>query len=106
MPGTSVNECFPREYSRLMESAMPPFLDAPPISQTLTAYDREHMVLYLRLLDSSRDGADWREAVQILFGLDTAREPQRCRQVHDTHLARAQWMTEHGYRQLVREGHH
>ena len=93
MPGTSVNECFPREYSRLMESAMPPFLDAPPISQTLTAYDREHMVLYLRLLDSSRDGADWREAVQILFGLDTAREPQRCRQVHDTHLARAQWMT-------------
>ena len=102
MPGTSVNECFPREYSRLMESAMPPFLDAPPISQTLTAYDREHMVLYLRLLDSSRDGADWREAVQILFGLDTAREPQRCRQVHDTHLARAQWMTEHGYRDLVR----
>ena len=102
MPGTSVNECFPREYSRLMESAMPPFLDAPPISQTLTAYDREHMVLYLRLLDSSRDGADWREAVQILFGLDTAREPQRCRQVHDTHLARAQWMTEHGYRHLLR----
>ena len=102
MPGTSVNECFPREYSRLMESAMPPFLDAPPISQTLTAYDREHMVLYLRLLDSSRDGADWREAVQILFGLDTAREPQRCRQVHATHLARAQWMTEHGYRDLVR----
>ncbi len=102
MPGTSVNECFPREYSRLMESAMPPFLDAPPISQTLTAYAREHLVLYLRLLDSSRDGADWREAVQILFGLDTAREPQRCRQVHDTHLARAQWMTEHGYRDLVR----
>jgi hypothetical protein len=102
MPGTSVNECFPREYSRLMESAMPPFLDAPPISQTLTAYDREHMVLYLRLLDSSRDGADWREAVQILFGLDPAREPHRCRQIHDTHLARAQWMTEHGYRDLAR----
>jgi len=102
MPGTSVNECFPREYSRLMESAMPPFLDAPPISQTLTAYDREHMVLYLRLLDSSRDGADWREAVQILFGLDPAREPRRCRQIHDTHLARAQWMTEHGYRDLAR----
>jgi hypothetical protein len=26
---------------------MQPFLDEPPISQTLTAYDREHMVLYL-----------------------------------------------------------
>ena len=102
MPGTSVNECFPREYSRLMESAMPPFLDAPPISQTLTAYDREHMVLYLRLLDSSRDGADWREAVQILFGLDPKREPERCRQIHDAHLARALWMNEHGYRELIR----
>jgi hypothetical protein len=30
----------------------------------------EHMALYLRLLDAARDGADWREAVQILFGLD------------------------------------
>ncbi len=85
-----------------MGQVTPQFLDEPPSSHALTPYDREHMVLYLRLLDSSRDGADWREAVQILFGLDTAREPQRCRQVHDTHLARAQWMTEHGYRDLVR----
>ncbi|MFG1247842.1 DNA -binding domain-containing protein [Xanthobacter flavus] len=81
---------------------MTAYLDEPPNSQTLTTYDREHMVLYLRLLDSSRDGADWREAVQILFGLDPAIEPERCRQVHDSHLARARWMTEHGYRELVR----
>lgn len=84
-----------------MEPTAPQFLNEPPVSQTLTAYDREHMVLYLRLLDSARDGADWREAVQILFGLDPMREPVRCRQVHDTHLARARWMTEHGYRELV-----
>ncbi|MDU7524435.1 MAG: DUF2285 domain-containing protein, partial [Roseomonas mucosa] len=57
---------------------------------------------YLRLLDSARDGADWREAVEILFGLDPAREPQRCRQIHDSHLERARWMTERGYRELVR----
>ncbi len=81
---------------------MPTFLDEPPISQTLTTYDREHMALYLRLLDSARDGACWKEAVQLLFGLDPAREPERSRQVHDAHLARARWMTEHGYRQLVR----
>ncbi|HGL5074804.1 TPA: DUF2285 domain-containing protein [Burkholderia multivorans] len=85
-----------------MGQTMPPFLDAPPISQTLTTYDREHMALYLRLLDSARDGADWREAVEILFGLDPAREPQRCRQIHDSHLERARWMTERGYRELVR----
>ncbi|CEJ83499.1 conserved hypothetical protein [Hyphomicrobium sp. GJ21] len=83
--------------------SIPAFLDEPPLSQRLTPYDREHMVLYLRLLDAARDGADWQEAVQILFGLDPQNNPQRCRRIHDTHLARARWMTEHGYRELVRE---
>lgn len=87
-----------------MGSSIPSqFLDEPPSGQVLTSYDREHMVLYLRLLDSARDGADWREAVQILFGLDPESDPQRCRLVHDSHLARAQWMSESGYRELVRE---
>jgi hypothetical protein len=62
------------------------------------------MTLYLRLLDADRDGADWREAVQILFGLDPEREPQRCRHMHETHLARAKWMSHTGYRQLLNAG--
>jgi len=41
-----------------MDQPTPPFLDEPPVSQTLTTYDLEHMALYLRLLDSARDGAD------------------------------------------------
>lgn len=102
MPGGHVNEYAASEYSRPMAATTPAFLDQPPTSQTLTTYDREHMVLYLRLLDSARDGADWREAVQVLFGLDPAQEPGRCRHVHDTHLARARWMTEQGYRELLR----
>lgn len=81
------------------------FLDEPPESEVLTAYDREHMKLYLRLLDAATDGADWREAVHILFGLDPECDPDRARRIHDTHLARARWMTTHGYRELVREGH-
>jgi hypothetical protein len=81
------------------------FLDEPPESAVLTTYDREHMKLYLRLLDAATDGADWREAVHILFGLDPECDPDRARRVHDTHLARARWMTTHGYRELVREGH-
>lgn len=79
------------------------FLDEPPPSEALTSYDREHMKLYMRLLDAERDGACWREAVQVLFGLDPAQEPRRCRNIHDTHLARAHWMTERGYRELVKE---
>lgn len=80
-------------------------MDEPPKSAALTTYDREHMKLYLRLLDAATEGADWREAVQILFGLDSDREPERARRVHDSHLARARWMTTHGYRELVREGY-
>jgi len=79
------------------------FQDEPPHSSVLTPYDRAHMTLYMRLLDAAREGADWRDAVRTLFGLDACQDPQRARLVHDAHLARARWMTESGYRQLVRE---
>ena len=45
--------------------------DQPPESRTLTDYDRKHMILYLRLIDADADGADRRETMQILYGLDT-----------------------------------
>lgn len=80
------------------------FMDEPPQSSTLTAYDREHMKLYLRLLDAATDGAGWQEAVSVLFGIDPDREPERARRIYDSHLARARWMTEQGYRLLLREG--
>lgn len=79
------------------------FLDEPPSSPTLTEYDRAHFKLYMRLLDAQADGADWQEAVSVLFGIDHERESERARHIHDTHLARAHWMTEHGYRQLLRD---
>lgn len=79
------------------------FLDAPPSEPSLTDYDRAHLRTYLRLLDAEADGADWREAVAVIFGLDVARDPDRARRLHDSHLDRARWMTEHGYRDLLRE---
>ena len=79
------------------------FLDQPPESATLTDYDRTHMKLYLRLLDAATDGAAWQEAVSVLFGIDPDKNPERARRVHDSHLARARWMTEHGYRLLANE---
>lgn len=84
--------------------AMPmTFLDQPPDSRSLTSYDREHMKLYLRLLDAEADGADWREAVRVLFAIDPQKEPERARLVHGSHLARAKWMTEQGYRELMKK---
>lgn len=101
-----VNNKFRRGYGPAMgrDVATIDFLDEPPASAALTPYDREHMKLYLRLLDAATDGADWREAVAILFGLDPEQDPNRARHIHDSHLARARWMTEQGYRLLVHEG--
>jgi hypothetical protein len=86
-----------------MGRTTPQFLDEPPHGEKLTTYDREHMTLYLRILDADRDGADWREAVQILFGLNADLDPERCRKLHAAHLARAKWMSESGYRELLHQ---
>lgn len=81
------------------------FQDIAPSGQDLTDYDKSHVKLYMRLLDAAADGAHWEEAVRVLFGLDPAREPERCRRIHDSHLDRARWMTHTGYRHLLRPAH-
>jgi predicted secreted protein len=73
----------------------------PPLSDQITPYDESHFVTYLRLLDADIEGADWREAVHIIFEIDPAAEPERAKQVHDSHFARAKWMTEKGYALLL-----
>lgn len=80
----------------------PAFDDCPPESDVVTPYDERHFVTYLRLLDATADAADWQEVVRIVFGLDPEVNAVRARLVHDTHLARAQWMTQMGFRDLLR----
>ena len=79
----------------------PEFADEPPQSDRLSAYDERHLVTYLRLLDAEKDGASWEEAVSIIFAIDPASEPDRAQRVYATHLARAKWMTQHGYKHLM-----
>jgi hypothetical protein len=76
--------------------------DFAPSEAHLTDYDRSHLPIYLRLLDAASEGAPWEEVARIVLGLDPAREPDRARRAHETHLARARWLTEHGYRELLR----
>ena len=78
------------------------FDDQPPHSSSLTDYDRQHLSLYIRLLDAAEEGVEWTEVVRVLFGLDLDQDRERARRVHDSHLARAHWMTKHGYRDLLR----
>lgn len=81
--------------------SIPAFDDRPPDGVRVTSYDERHLVTYIRLLDAAAEGADWREVVCVIFGLDPEREPERARIVHDSHLARARWMTETGFRHLL-----
>jgi hypothetical protein len=41
---------------------------------------------------------------RIVLHIDPDRESDRARHVFDSHLARTKWMTEHGYRHLLRGG--
>lgn len=78
--------------------------DTPPNDAAITVYDRDHLKLYMRLLDAEDAGASLDEVSQILFGIDAGAEPERAKRVHDSHLGRARWMTEHGYRELLQHG--
>ncbi|TPW27710.1 DNA -binding domain-containing protein [Pararhizobium mangrovi] len=82
--------------------AEPEFLDEPPTAPTVTDYDLAHSIVYLRLLDAATDGADWREVARLVLERDPDRDPDRVHHMHASHLARARWMTEHGYRDLLR----
>jgi hypothetical protein len=77
------------------------FVDQPPAGAALTAYDQAHAKLYVRLLDAESHGADWREVVQLLFNICPVSEPERASLVYSAHLARAKWMAENGFRQLL-----
>ena len=80
----------------------PPVSDTAPVEAVLTGYDEQHLVTYLRLLDADAEGADWQEVTNIVLHIDPDREPERARQAWESHLARAKWMTESGYRHLLR----
>ena len=82
----------------------PDVADLAPTDPTLTAYDEQHVVTYLRLLDAEADNADWREVARFVLHIDLVVEPNRARQAFESHLARAKWLTSHGYRHLLRGG--
>ena len=82
----------------------PPVADIAPSSTVLTSYDEEHLVTYLRLLDADAEGADWREVARVVLHLDPDHECARVRKAFDSHLSRAKWMAENGYRKLLGGG--
>jgi len=82
----------------------PDVADIAPSDFILTAYDEQHLVTDLRLLDADAQGADWREVARIVLHIDPEHESDRARRVFESHLSRAKWMTDQGYRHLLRGG--
>jgi hypothetical protein len=78
--------------------------DLAPDEPTLTPYDEQHAVTYVRLLDAEKANADWQEVVRIVLHIDPAAEPTRARGAYESHLARAKWVARHGYRELLTRG--
>jgi hypothetical protein len=80
------------------------FADIAPSGPALTEYDEEHLTTYMRLLDADQEGADWRDVSRIVLRIDPDTEADRARLAFESHLSRARWMTEQGYRHLLRSG--
>ena len=82
----------------------PPIADTAPTDPVLTGYDQQHHVTYLRLLDADAEHADWQDVARLVLKIDPDKEPERARRAWETHLARARWMTEQGYKFLLKGG--
>jgi hypothetical protein len=88
---------------RPQPSIDPKIADEAPTAPELTDYDYELLICYLRLLDTEAEGADWREVAHVVLKADPDREYTRAKRMYDTHLARAHWMMDQGYRHLLAE---
>ena len=97
-------ESFAYDAGMKKPAADPDVADVAPTDSVLTVYDEEHIITYLRMLDADSEGADWREVAQIVLHIDPGLEHDRAKRAFDSHLTRAKWMTEHGYRHLLRGG--
>jgi Uncharacterized conserved protein (DUF2285) len=62
------------------------------------------MITYMRVLDADQQGADWRDVSRVVLRIDPDTEADRARIAFESHLARARWMSEQGYRHLSRGG--
>lgn len=52
----------------------PDIADRAPSDLALTPYDKEHAVIYMRMLNADAEGADWRKVARIVLRID----PEPC----------------------------
>jgi Uncharacterized conserved protein (DUF2285) len=96
---STVDSC--RKRDPLTNTPQAPIADTAPADAQLTEYDKSHFVTYLRLLDAAGEDAPWDEVARAVLGLDPVKHAETARRIYDSHLARARWISEHGYRDLL-----
>jgi len=67
----------------------------------VTVYDRDHVSIYVRLLDAEAVGAPWREVAEVVLGLGAEVDQATVRDIYKSHLARAHWLVDGGYKDLL-----
>ena len=77
--------------------------DLAPTDGDITAYDEQHFVTYLRLLDAKAENADWKEVARIVLHRDPVAEELRSYRCWQSHLERAQWLSREGYKRLLEQ---
>ncbi|MGH6972566.1 MAG: DNA -binding domain-containing protein [Caulobacteraceae bacterium] len=67
----------------------------------IAPYDLAHAAVYLRLLDAEKAAADWREVAHVVLGLGPSVGEAKARRIYSSHLRRAHWLVDGGYREIL-----
>ena len=80
-----------------------PLTERAPAVKCLTPYDEAHLVTYLRLLDANASGAADADLAQIILDDNPALSGPQARRAAASHLKRAVWITQEGYRDFLKK---
>ena len=76
--------------------------DLVPWDDKITPYDRDHFSHYLRLLDAVDEGASPDEMCRTILARDPVADPDGAKKTLESHLARARWICEQGYKDMLK----
>ena len=71
-----------------------------PTGDVITEYDRAHFQDYIRLLDAHSAGMNSDEMCRSILDIDPAEDLDGAQKVLNSHLERAFWMSNIGFRQI------
>lgn len=77
--------------------------DLAPTVASITAYDEQHFVTYLRLLDARAENADWKQVALIVLHRDPASDEMQTYRCWQSHLERARWLSRAGYKRILEQ---